>query len=64
MNVCYHLCDSLNLSPKDFLEYIKSDTIKNPNYSVMVDVAFEMMDAIFLYRAGVRSGRADLMQEG
>ena len=47
---------SLNLSPKKFLKYLESSTFQNENYLFCVDIAFEIIQSIFVFREGVRSG--------
>jgi hypothetical protein len=41
-------------SVEGFLKYTM--TAQNSTYTLMCDMAFELMDAIFMFRAGVRSG--------
>ena len=52
--------DTVQLSCKKFWKFL--DSAKNPNYTFMADVAFEFIDVIFMYRAGVRTGNGDMMK--
>ena len=51
---------SLTIKAHDYFKYLDSGRVINPNYLFMVDVAFELIDCIFLYRAGIRSGHIDM----
>ena len=53
--------NTVDLSPAKFLKYLDSDSVKDPNYIFMVDIAFEIIDAMFLHRKGLRCGRAELI---
>ena len=55
---------TLNVSPKTYFKFLDSGTIKDPNYLFLVDATFELMDSIFMFRAGIRSGRSDLIWAG
>ena len=41
-----------DLSVKGFMKFVMN--AKDPNYTFMCDMTFELIDAIFMYRAGVR----------
>ena len=43
-----------NLSTHSFLKFVMK--AQNPNYTFMADITFELLDAIFLHRQGVRTG--------
>ena len=53
---------TVELSSTQYWKYIGSAV--DPNYKFMTDVAFELIDAIFMFRAGVRTGRTDFMKAG
>ena len=55
---------TLDLSPNTFFKYLDSGKVQDPNYRFLVDFAFDIIEALFLHRAGVRSGQADLMWSG
>lgn len=55
---------SINLSPKDYFKFLESGLVQDPNYLFLVDVSMEIIDSIFMHRAGIRSARPDLIWAG
>ena len=51
-----------DLSVEKFMKYIMK--AQDPNYTFMCDYVFELLDAIFLYRAGVRCGIDSFIHAG
>ena len=51
-----------HLSPEDFFKYVMN--ARDPNYVFMCDFTFEILDSVFLYRAGVRCGISKFISAG
>ena len=51
------------LSCAGFVKYVMN-VCNDPNYAFMCDMVCELLDSIFMYRAGVRSGHPELMECG
>lgn len=52
--------DHSDFSSDAFLKYVMTTTV-NPNYAYMIDAVFDLLDCIFLYRAGTRASNFDQM---
>ena len=52
-----------NLSVAGFLKFTMQ-TVQSANYAFISDLVFIILDSIFLYRAGLRSGDVDMMDAG
>jgi hypothetical protein len=52
-----------DLSVVNLMRYI-SHQVKDPNYLLIADITFEFIDAINMYRRGVRTGQHNLMFAG
>ena len=62
--VRHELCKSDNecdLSVPGFFKYCLTH-VENPNYVFLFNTHFEVLDALFAYRAGLRSGHAHLVE--
>lgn len=51
------------LSCAGFFKFLMNE-VNDPNFGFMADLILELLDAIFLYRAGLRSGATDMMLAG
>ena len=51
-----------SLDVRSFLKFTMN--AQNPNYTFMCDAVFELLDAIFAYRVGVRCGNTQFMEAG
>ena len=51
-----------DFSAKNFLKFVMK--AQDPNYVFMCDFVFEILDAVFLYRAGVRCAIPDFIEAG
>ena len=55
--------ENCNLSVAGFLKFTMT-TVKSPNYALICDLVFVILDSIFLYRAGLRSGDVGMIDAG
>lgn len=51
-----------DLAVSKFLKFVMQ--AEDPNYTFLADFTFELLDSVFLYRAGVRCGNADFIKAG
>ena len=48
-----------DLSPGTFLKFVMTD-VKDQTYAMTADLVFELLDAIFMYREGIRNEKTEL----
>ena len=51
-----------NLTAKEFFEYVMC--AQDPNYAFMCDILFEILDAVFMYRGGIRCNIKEFIEAG
>ena len=49
-----------DMSVAGFTKFMLTE-VQNPNYAFMCDAVLDVLDCLFMYRAGVRSGQTELM---
>ena len=54
--------DNVELSPSKYFAFLACAV--DPNYTFLADVAFELCDAMAMFRAGIRTGRSDMVRAG